>query len=105
MTESECLELAKKHGAGTEREWSSQAKVWFNKPQLTDYTNAAIEQATEDKDKCLELISSIFSHGDFISETYNERELQNLLHKLGYATDKAAYEKRRARLAELTKGE
>ena len=98
MTESECLELAKKHGAGTEREWSSQAKVWFNKPQLTDYTNAAIEQATEiERLKALVIKAQI----EMVTMIFEERINSTNFDTLGYYLNETIAE-RRALLAELT---
>jgi len=37
-----------------------------------------------DCQRVLELIGSIFYHGNFKAETANERELETLLRKLGY---------------------
>ena len=45
-----------------------------------------IEQVTAERDalrKIAELIGSIFAHGNFKAETYNERELQKLLTEQG----------------------
>ena len=88
MTESECLELAKKHGADfwgrPLHENMSENIIFENAKDLLSFTNAAIEQATADK--------------ALANTNPNAAEIQRLKIEIVMSN----VEQRRALLAELT---
>ena len=84
MTESECLELAKKHNVYLGVGYVSNGEALFRVKDLVSFTNATIEQATEIERLKIEIEVLDVAYGESIGDMIKER---------------------RARLAELTKGE